>query len=510
VLETATPRRRPRLLLVLSVASVGVVLTQLALSPVTRSVGNATYRAVADTFVSAANHDVAHGDSDVLKTDGGRQLRLAYLRFQMESHGSQPIKSITLRVYGEQDASLGVAVHLVDDPWRESTLTFDGRPLSGRMIGHSGAVRRGRWTEIDVTEAVARTVARDGGEASFALANSPYGAASAALAARDREPRRFASRETDHVPELVVVHGTPTSSTTSSSTTSSNPPTTVAPVVTSTLPPTTSPPPRPPHSSITPGTTGSFQFSGYAPLRDRPVKVWYDAPNDLTTAEVLVVMHGQSRTGEDYRNSWIAHARRAGALLLVPEFSEALYPGSDAYNLGNIEREPESRWSFSLIEPLFDHIRADSGNRSDGYYLYGHSAGAQFVHRLLLFKQNRVKGAVAANAGWYTAPEPQVEFPYGLRGSPITDAGLRRALAAPLTVLLGESDTDPNDPDLRHSSGADRQGPHRLARGHFFFAAGRTTAGALGTRFGWTLQTVPGAVHSNGDMAAAAARVLFA
>jgi pimeloyl-ACP methyl ester carboxylesterase len=388
-------------------------------------------------------------------------------------------------------------------------MTFGGRPLAGRMIGHSGAVRRGSWTEIDLTEGIAGTVARDGGSASFALTNSPYGVASATLAERDRESRRFASRETDRVPELVVVHGTPTSSTVPSSTTiSTHPSTTVAPAVTSTLPPTTSPP-RPPHASITPGTTGSFQFSGYAPLRDRPLKVWYDAPSDVTTAKVLVVMHGQSRTGEDYRNSWIAHARRAGALLVVPEFTEALYPGSDAYNLGNMEREPESRWSFSLIEPLFDHIRADTGNRSDGYYLYGHSAGAQFVHRFLLFKPNRVKRAVAANAGWYTAPEPSVDFPYGLRGSPITDAGLRRALAAPLTVLLGENDTDTNDPDLRHSSEADRQGPHRLARGHFFFAAGRTTAGALGTPFGWTLQTVPGAVHSNGDMAAAAARSLF-
>jgi pimeloyl-ACP methyl ester carboxylesterase len=188
-----------------------------------------------------------------------------------------------------------------------------------------------------------------------------------------------------------------------------------------------------------------------------------------------------------------------------------MYPGSDAYNLGNVGHEPESRWSFSLIEPLFDFVRADVGNRSDGYYLFGHSAGAQFVHRFLLLKpQNRVTRAVSANAGWYTAPETGVDFPYGVRGGPVSDAGLRNALADSLTVLLGENDNDPNDPDLRSSPEADRQGPHRLARGQFFFAAGRATALALGTPFGWRLEIVPGAAHSNSAMAPAAARALFA
>ena len=273
---------------------------------------------------------------------------------------------------------------------------------------------------------------------------------------------------------------------------------------------------RHPNESISPGTSGSFEFTGYEPLESRPVTVWYDAPEgDLTSVDVLIVMHGQGRNGEDYLDDWTPHARRNGALLIVPEFSEEFYPGSDSYNVGNLvtdsgDEVPESRWTFSIIEPLFDYVQTDTGNRSDGYFLFGHSAGAQFVHRFMLFKpENRVKRAVSANAGWYTATESDVEFPYGLRGSPSTDAGLRRALAAPLTILLGEDDVDTDADNLRSTPESDRQGENRLARGHFFFEAGRDAAGALGASFAWRLETVPGAEHSDAEMAPTAARLLF-
>ena len=195
--------------------------------------------------------------------------------------------------------------------------------------------------------------------------------------------------------------------------------------------------------AISAGTTGSFEFKAYEPLKDRPLTVWYDAPDgDLASAKVLVVMHGQSATAQEYRDDWISKARRYGALLIVPEFSEELYPGSDDYNLGNRHERAACRRAVGpsrLIEPLFDFVKADDGNHSDGYYLFGHSAGAQFVHRFMLLKpQNRVKRAVSANAGWYTAPEAGVDFPYGLRGDPSSDSGLRSALADSLTVLLGE------------------------------------------------------------------------
>ena len=47
---------------------------------------------------------------------------------------------------------------------------------------------------------------------------------------------------------------------------------------------------------------------------------------------------------------------------------------------------------------------------------------SSFTASLLLKPENRVKRAVSANAGRYTTPETGVDFPYGLRGGPVSDA----------------------------------------------------------------------------------------
>lgn len=274
--------------------------------------------------------------------------------------------------------------------------------------------------------------------------------------------------------------------------------------------------PVPSTRAIVPGTAGSFTFDGGQRLGDQSVKVWYDAPaGDLTQVPVLVVMHGQQRDAERYRDEWTPYSRPKHALLIVPEFSEDNYPGPEAYNLGNLvtvdgAAVPERDWSYSVLEPLFDFVRHETGNQRSGYSLYGHSAGAQFVHRfMLVVSNNRVEQAVSANAGWYTVPRPSVGFPYGLAGSPSTEVGLRRALGAHLTVLLGEDDTDAESDSLRSTPEADQQGSNRFARGHFFYDAGRDEAAQLGTPFGWSLRTVPNAGHDDSEMAPAAAPILL-
>ena len=115
-----------------------------------------------------------------------------------------------------------------------------------------------------------------------------------------------------------------------------------------------------------------------------------------------------------------------------------------------------------------------------------------------------VSRVVAANAGWYTMPDPKIDYPYGLRDSHIREEALTQFLAMPVTVLLGDADTLTDQENLRQSPEAKAQGPHRYARGHAFYESAGAAAQRLGIPFNWQLVTVPGADHDNAKMAPAA------
>lgn len=246
------------------------------------------------------------------------------------------------------------------------------------------------------------------------------------------------------------------------------------------------------------------------------VKVWYySAPGLPADAPVVIVMHGVGRNGEDYLNDWAAAAAEKHFLLAVPEFSKAEFPGDEGYNYGNTvdlagRPLPRDQWSFGMIEPIFDALLARTGHHAATYLLYGHSAGAQFVQRFLYFTpQARVAHAVGANAGWYMLPDLGVAFPYGLKGTPVTEADLRTTLGRNFTVLLGEADVDPKARALRHTPEAEAQGPYRFARGQYFYRYAQKAAAGLNAAFGWSLATAPGIAHSDPGMTPFAVKCMF-
>jgi pimeloyl-ACP methyl ester carboxylesterase len=208
------------------------------------------------------------------------------------------------------------------------------------------------------------------------------------------------------------------------------------------------------------------------------------------------------------RDNFELAADRHGFLVVAPEFSEKHWPKAADYNLGRVADEKDRRlWTYSVIERLFDEMR--DGQKD--YRLFGHSAGAQFVHRMaLLMPENRASVVVAANAGWYLMPEwrkdkDAFKYPHSLVGSPGGEGELRTALGRRLVVLLGEQDTKTDDPDLDKSEGSMKQGANRFERGEAFFAAATGAARDLGAKLAWELAYVPGAGHDASKMARAAA-----
>jgi poly(3-hydroxybutyrate) depolymerase len=248
--------------------------------------------------------------------------------------------------------------------------------------------------------------------------------------------------------------------------------------------------------------------------RNSTINIKYAGPDQINgSTHVLFVLHGTTRNATRYLAAWVDHAKKHNLLVLVPEFSNALYPRAAGYNLGNMvdgsgKAQPRELWSFAVIDRVFDDAVRRFGLSAKKYSMFGHSAGAQFTHRYALFwNTERLDNLVVANAGWYTAPT-EAEYPYGLTGAPTEPGALCRYLGAPMLVLLGDQDIDPNAKNLRRNAEADRQGLSRFARGKAFFDAGQQSAARNGCAFGWRIATVPGVAHEGERMGDAAIEIL--
>ena len=192
-------------------------------------------------------------------------------------------------------------------------------------------------------------------------------------------------------------------------------------------------------------TTGSFDFSLESVLNLAPIKVFYHIPTgDLKKMPILMVFHGAGRNARAQRNYWIELANANGFMVIAPEFSDANYPDlGDDYLMANIFDDGDNpsatsfnssdEWTFSSLDPLFEAIKTAVSGSQEKYSAWGHSAGAQFLHRFVTYLPNsKLDVAVCSNAGWYTVPEGAVSFPYGILNGQLPNEDLIALANSPL------------------------------------------------------------------------------
>jgi hypothetical protein len=249
---------------------------------------------------------------------------------------------------------------------------------------------------------------------------------------------------------------------------------------------------------------------------DRPLVLECHRPATHTPDKpVVIVQHGMTRNGNEYRDAWVPVADRHGLLIVAITFPGPAWFGSGPYNNGHVLADdgsvrPREAWSFAIPGRVFALLRAAGLTTRETAYLWGHSAGGQFVHRLLATQAHEMFEAVgAANSGWYTMPTLDGAFPEGLGGIGLTRDDVVRLLAYKLVIFAGDCDIETGADNLPKHAAAMQQGPHRFARAHYYLKSGRAAAAELGVPCNWRLVVVPGVGHDGMRMSAFAAAHWF-
>ena len=242
--------------------------------------------------------------------------------------------------------------------------------------------------------------------------------------------------------------------------------------------------------------------------------IFYHLPETVDeNTKILFIIHGNSRNADDYLKVWRKLTEGENVALFAPHFKRNSFISFNTLQMSTsngVIRSDKNLYLNNSIDTLFEFIKSKFNLKANSYDIYGHSAGAQFVHRyLLMSKDPKVNIAVAANAGWYTFLNG-ANFPYGVKNPPIilSDSNVKVFLGTNLHILIGSNDIDV-DSSINKSDGAQKQGLNRLQRAKNFFDYTSLIVEQNDLNFNWKYQLVPGAPHSNKVMSRAAVRIFF-
>lgn len=241
-------------------------------------------------------------------------------------------------------------------------------------------------------------------------------------------------------------------------------------------------------------------------IRETTIEIYTYRPTNCRIEGLLLAFHGSERNPRAARRAARPLAERGCLVLLAPYFDMERFPLA-RYDWGGVviagKVQPADARTGHLAIELVTWARREVGEALP-YSMIGHSAGAQFLARLAAFVPNTARRIVVANAGAHVFPSLNANAPYGFGKAfapDVAEEAMKRYLNQPLTFMLGEADTDENDPAV--GSAAMAQGKSRFERGLNTFEAGRRLAERNGWPFGWHLVRVPGVGHSSLRMYAA-------
>ena len=236
------------------------------------------------------------------------------------------------------------------------------------------------------------------------------------------------------------------------------------------------------------------------------IKVYTYRPPDCANPSILFVFHGLNRKAESVRKKAVKIAQGACLMVFAPLFDKDRFPNWRYHRAGVVREgkvQPKSRWTAPVLYDLLALARKKAGSRDAKVYLFGHSAGAQFLSRISAYSPlSGVNRIIIANPSIHVAPLLNEPAPYGFDGvfpsSAEAQQNLKNYLSLPITIYLGREDT--KEKNLVKNKDAMRQGINRLDRGRKIFRLARDIAVQHGWQFNWRLVEVPDVGHSSRGM----------
>ena len=194
--------------------------------------------------------------------------------------------------------------------------------------------------------------------------------------------------------------------------------------------------------------------------------IYTHRPLNCAQPSVLLVFHGNGRGASSYRDSARPVAKEACFVVYSPLFDKKRFPNW-SYHRGGLVEDGDLRdsddWTVAHVSEIVEWIQEREGPDTP-VYLFGHSAGAQYLSRVVAFAPPAgVSRIVLANPSTYVVPSNDWDVPYGFGGLGADLAGkaaIRAYLEAPVTIYLGQDDI--REQDVTRNEDADRLGENRL------------------------------------------------
>jgi pimeloyl-ACP methyl ester carboxylesterase len=217
-------------------------------------------------------------------------------------------------------------------------------------------------------------------------------------------------------------------------------------------------------------------------------------PGTIKKNRVFITVHGISRNAEEHLRGFASQAELYGAVMIAPFFPSDDYPSYQ--RLGTNAHQERADLAFDrMLQDVSDWLKIDPWP----LHVFGFSGGGQFAHRYAMFYPNRVERVVLGAPGWYTFPDPERQYPHGLRSAedwPRLKFSPKKFLSIPTLVMVGEED-DIRDEDLNTSRRIDAsQGLNRVERGQRWVNAMRSLARGYNIPAQFRFESVPNANHA--------------